>query len=94
MLSARSLRRILKSARRHQNSSGPDFGFADEDFENGGSDRLVDAICAWGDEKTLWDRVQAHYDAGADHVCIQPFQTDGAPGPDLRVLEAFAPANQ
>ena len=70
------------------------FGFTHEDFENGGSDRLVDAICAWGDEKALWDRVQAHYDAGADHVCIQPFRTDGAPGPDLRVLEAFAPANQ
>jgi probable F420-dependent oxidoreductase len=67
------------------------FGYTDEDFENGGSDRLVDAIVCWGDEKAIADRIQAHYDAGADHVCIQPFKTD-APGPDLRVLEAFAPA--
>ena len=43
------------------------------------------------DEKTIWDRVQAHYDAGANHVCIQPFRSD-APGPDLKLLEAFAPA--
>jgi probable F420-dependent oxidoreductase len=67
------------------------FGYGDDDFEDGGSDRLVDAIVAWGDEKTIWDRVQAHYDAGANHVCIQPFRSD-APGPDLKLLEAFAPA--
>jgi len=66
-------------------------GFEDEDFENGGSDKLVDAIVAWGDEKTIADRIQAHRDAGADHVCIQPFRSDGKPGPDLRVLEALAP---
>ena len=36
-------------------------------------------------------RIQAHYDAGADHVCIQPFRPDGQPGPDLRLLEALAP---
>jgi probable F420-dependent oxidoreductase len=67
------------------------FGFSEADFEDGGSDKLVDAIVAWGDEKTIWDRVQAHYDAGANHVCIQPFRTDG-PGPDRRLLAAFAPA--
>jgi len=68
------------------------FGFGDADFEDGGSDRLVDAIVAWGDENTIADRVQAHWDAGADHVCIQPFKADGSPGPDLRLLEALAPA--
>ena len=67
------------------------FGYTDEDFADGGSDRLVDAIVAWGDEKTIWERIQAHYDAGANHVCIQPFQVDGA-GPDLRLLEAYAPS--
>jgi len=67
------------------------FGYEDADFENGGSDRLVDAIVCWGDEKAIADRIQAHYDAGANHVCIQPFKTD-APGPDLRILEALAPA--
>ena len=69
-------------------------GFTDGDFENGGSDRLVDAIVAWGDEKVIADRIQAHRDAGADHVCIQSFPSDGGRGFDERVLEAFAPARQ
>lgn len=67
-------------------------GFEDRDFQDGGSDRLVDAIVAWGDDKVIADRIQAHYAAGANHVCIQPFRTDGVPGPDLALLETFAPA--
>ena len=67
------------------------FGYDDADFADGGSDRLVDAIVAWGDEKAIGDRIQAHHDAGADHVCIQPFRPDGQPGPDLSILEALAP---
>jgi probable F420-dependent oxidoreductase len=66
-------------------------GFGDADFADGGSDRLVDAIVAWGDEKAIAERVKAHHDAGADHVCIQPFRPDGQPGPDLALLEALAP---
>jgi probable F420-dependent oxidoreductase len=69
------------------------FGFDDADFADGGSNRLVDAIVAWGDEKALRERVQAHWDAGATHVCIQPFRADGGPGPDLRTLEALAPTS-
>jgi probable F420-dependent oxidoreductase len=46
-------------------------GFSDEDFVDGGSDRAVDAIVAWGDEQVILDRVQAHFDGGADHVCVQ-----------------------
>lgn len=67
-------------------------GYGDDDLADGGSDRLVDAIVAWGDEKAIAERIQAHHDAGADHVCIQPFRSDGVPGPDLRILEALAPA--
>ncbi|MBW2291598.1 MAG: TIGR03620 family F420-dependent LLM class oxidoreductase [Deltaproteobacteria bacterium] len=67
------------------------FDFDDRDFENGGSDRLVDAIVVWGDEQTIAERIQAHRNAGASHVCIQPFRPDGQPGPDLRLLEALAP---
>jgi probable F420-dependent oxidoreductase len=48
------------------------FGFTDEDFAAGGSDRLVDAIVAWGDIDTIRGRVRDHLDAGADHVAIQP----------------------
>ncbi len=68
------------------------FGFVDADFENMGSDRLIDAVVAWGDEKAIEARIQAHIDAGADQVCIQPMHPDGLPLPDWRVLEAFAPA--
>jgi probable F420-dependent oxidoreductase len=68
-------------------------GYTDEDFADGGSDRLVDAIVAWGDESAIRKRIQAHYDAGADHVCIQPIRADGIPLPDLRILEALAPAH-
>lgn len=69
-------------------------GFEEADFENGGSDRLVDAIVAWGDEKAIANRIQEHHDAGADHVCIQPFRPDGQPGFDENLLEVFAPARQ
>jgi probable F420-dependent oxidoreductase len=47
------------------------FGFTDDDLADGGSDRLVDAFVAWGGEDVIVDRVQAHRDAGADHVCVQ-----------------------
>jgi probable F420-dependent oxidoreductase len=68
-----------------------DFGFGDEDFQNDGSDRLVDALVAWGDEGTIRERIQAHFDAGADHVCIQALRPDGVIGSDLRLLEVLAP---
>jgi probable F420-dependent oxidoreductase len=51
-------------------------GFGDDDFADHGSDRLVDAIVVWGDEATIKTRVDAHFDAGADHVCVQVLQTD------------------
>ncbi|MGH0036684.1 MAG: TIGR03620 family F420-dependent LLM class oxidoreductase [Myxococcota bacterium] len=68
-----------------------ELGFGDEDFADGGSDRLVDAIVAWGDLDAIRGRIRAHQDAGASHVCIQPFRADGVPGPDLDLLEALAP---
>lgn len=67
-------------------------GFEDADFAGGGSDRLVDAIVAWGDEDAIRRRVQEHYAAGADHVCIQPLHPDGQPEPHREVLELLAPA--
>jgi probable F420-dependent oxidoreductase len=67
------------------------FGITDDDFAAGGSDKLVDTVVAWGNEKALDERIRAHFDAGADHVCIQPIHPEGVPAPDWRVLEAFAP---
>ena len=46
-------------------------GFSDDDLAGAGSDRLVDAIVAWGDVEAIKARVDAHLAAGADHVCIQ-----------------------
>ncbi len=51
-------------------------GWGDEDLGDGGSDRLVDAIVAWGDEDAIAARVRAHLDAGADHVCVQVLSSD------------------
>lgn len=47
------------------------FDFTDEDFDGAGSDRMVDAVVAWGDAGAIVERVRAFHDAGADHVCIQ-----------------------
>jgi probable F420-dependent oxidoreductase len=68
-----------------------DFGFEDDDFVDGGSDRLVDALIAWGDETQIRARIDEHFAAGADHVCIQALRPDGSPGPDLDLLGALAP---
>ncbi|MEW6299270.1 MAG: TIGR03620 family F420-dependent LLM class oxidoreductase [Thermodesulfobacteriota bacterium] len=66
-------------------------GFTDEDFAHGGSDRLVDAIIAWGDAERLRARIDAQFRAGATHVCIIPLRSDGRAGPDERALDALAP---
>jgi probable F420-dependent oxidoreductase len=43
-----------------------------------GSDRLIDALFAWGSIDQIAARVQAHLDAGADHVALQV--AHGPPG--------------
>ena len=55
------------------------FGYDDEDFAEAGSDRLVDAIVAWGDLDAVAGRVTAMRDAGADHVCLQVIRADDEP---------------
>jgi len=66
-------------------------GYGPKDFADGGSDRLIDAIVAWGPEDAIRARLAAHRAAGADHVCILPLSSDGSLRPDERVLEALAP---
>lgn len=51
-------------------------GFGEDDLAGGGSDRLVDAIVAWGDLDAVSARVRAHREAGADHVCVQVLPPD------------------
>jgi probable F420-dependent oxidoreductase len=73
------------------------WGFTADDLVDGGSDRLCDAMVAWGDEETIARRVREHHDAGADHVCIQAVTAPDA-GPDaaaampLDAWRALAPA--
>jgi probable F420-dependent oxidoreductase len=46
-------------------------GYTEDDLANGGSDRLVDELIAWGEPSTILERIREHHAAGADHVCIQ-----------------------
>lgn len=46
-------------------------GFDEDDLAGGGSDRVVDALVAWGDAGSIRDRAAQHHEAGADHVCLQ-----------------------
>ena len=62
-------------------------GFTDDDLAGAGSDRLVDALVAHGSAESVADRLAAHLDAGADHVCAQVLG-DGDPRPALRELAA------
>jgi probable F420-dependent oxidoreductase len=61
-------------------------GFGDHDLANGGSDRLIDAVIPHGSAEQVAESVQAHFDAGADHVCLQPVGHGGVPLEDYRAL--------
>ena len=71
-------------------------GFTAPDLADGGSDRLVDAVVAWGDAAAIRRRIDEHWAAGADHVCIQALNPDEATPalPDERLLAALAPKGQ
>ncbi|MFP6817034.1 MAG: TIGR03620 family F420-dependent LLM class oxidoreductase [Pseudomonadales bacterium] len=66
-------------------------GLSERDLENGGSDKFIDATFAWGTVDQIRARINEHFDAGADHVCIQPVNPNGQFG-DLHweALEALA----
>ena len=53
-------------------------GFDRADIDNGGSDRLVDELVAWGDVDAVRAKVDAHRAAGADHVAVQVVTSDPA----------------
>ncbi len=66
-------------------------GFGDADFAGGGSDRFIDENVAWGDEDNIRRRLQQHWDAGADHICIQAIAPGGSRKPDEKALALLAP---
>jgi probable F420-dependent oxidoreductase len=61
-------------------------GFTERDLAGGGSDRLIDAVVPHGSAEQVADAVRAHFDAGADHVCLQPVGHGGVPLEDYRAL--------
>jgi probable F420-dependent oxidoreductase len=54
-------------------------GYSEDDIATV-SDKLIDGIFAWGTATQIADRVKAHHDAGADHVCIQVISGSGLEG--------------
>jgi probable F420-dependent oxidoreductase len=56
-------------------------GWTDRDLAGDGSDKLVDAIVAWGGATAINDRVTEHTKRGADHVCLQVLRVDTASSP-------------
>jgi probable F420-dependent oxidoreductase len=63
-------------------------GYTEADLDHGGSDRLFDAVVAWGDVDDVHARVRAHLDAGADHVAVDVLARRGEDFPldDIRRL--------
>jgi len=58
------------------------------------SDKFIDTTFAWGSVENIQARIQAHLDAGANHVCIQPVNPSGQFGElHWEALEALAPVN-
>jgi probable F420-dependent oxidoreductase len=60
-------------------------GFSERDIADGGSDRLIDTVIPHGSAGAVAEAVQAHFEAGADHVCLQPL---GQRVKDYRALAA------
>ena len=65
-------------------------GFTEEELSGRGSDRFLDAMVAFGSAADVRARLQAHFDAGANHVCVQPLNPDGGGKVDWSALEAVA----
>ena len=68
-------------------------GFDDSDFANGGSDRLVDKIVAWGNPDTLSERIAAHEMAGASRIIVLPLDTATGNPCASQTLRTLAPGN-
>ena len=70
-------------------------GFDDSDFADKLSNRLIDALVAWGDEDALVARIREHWQAGADHVCMQALHADPSKstldGPNIDLIQRLAP---
>jgi probable F420-dependent oxidoreductase len=66
-------------------------GFNDDDFADGGSDRLIDKIVAWGSADNLNERIAAHEAAGASRIIVLPFDTATGDPCKSQTLNNLAP---
>jgi probable F420-dependent oxidoreductase len=65
-------------------------GFTEADLADGGSDKFIDAMVLHGDAETIARGLRAHFDAGADQVCMQPVHAEGDTTARDRTLAALA----
>jgi len=63
-------------------------GWPQDELEPPGSDRIFDAVVAWGQDEEIARKVRLHHEAGADHVAVQVLTPapERAPTEDLRRL--------
>ena len=80
-LGMRNYQRLFRSA-----------GFTDHDLANGGSNELCDAIVAIGSSASIAERIGEHFEAGADHVVIEPIQVAEPHLIDVKAFEPIASA--
>jgi probable F420-dependent oxidoreductase len=62
------------------------FGFTEQDIADGGSDRLIDAVIAHGSAERIAEQIRTHFEAGADHVCLQVLGHGPQPARDYEEL--------
>ncbi len=67
-----------------------DFGFTQDDFTDGGSDPLIDAVVAWGSHAQIRQRIDDQFRAGATSVVIIPIGAGQGGAPNWALLEALA----
>ena len=65
-------------------------GFSNDDFTEGGSDRLIDALVAWGDIKKVSSRLEEHREAGATEIVVIPLNPGGGAEPHMKLLEGIS----
>ncbi|MBT95678.1 MAG: LLM class F420-dependent oxidoreductase [Acidimicrobiaceae bacterium] len=59
------------------------------DMRNGGSDRLIDSLVAWGDETSIARRMKEYIDSGADQIILLPYNADSNEQFPIELLGAF-----
>jgi probable F420-dependent oxidoreductase len=82
----RYMRTYLKLENYRRNLSR--MGWSNHELEPPGSDRVFDAMVAWGPPDEIARKVHLHHEAGADHVAVQVLTAtpERAPLDDLRRL--------